>query len=99
MYYALPMEYNWPPMAGDAYATIRNCASCAATRGTLVKNQKGLRLFLASDPLAFVVMDLLRPRTKTVHGNQHVLVINYRPCKQFPATWTVFGCCWGSMEC
>ena len=51
MYYTLRREYYWPHMASDASSTVRNCTSCAATRGTLVKNQKDLKLFPAAGPL------------------------------------------------
>ena len=78
MYYTLRREYYWPHMASDAFSTVRNCTSCAATRGTLVKNQKDLKLFPAAGPLEFVAMDLLGPLPKTAHGNQHVLVITDR---------------------
>ena len=81
MYYTLQMEYYWPHMASDAFSTVRNYTSCAATRGTLVKNQKDVRLFPASRPLKFVVMDLLGPLPKTAHGNEHVLVITDRLSK------------------
>ena len=50
MYYILRREYYWPHMDSDAYATVRNCASCAATRRTLVKDQKYLKLFFAEGP-------------------------------------------------
>ena len=65
-------------MASDAFSTGRNCTPCAATRGTLVKNQKDLKLFPAAGPLEFVAMELLGPLPKTVHGNQHVLAITDR---------------------
>ena len=69
MYYTLRRKYCWPHMASDAFSTVRNCTSCAASRGTLVKNQKDLRLFPAAGPLEFVAMHLLdpcsRPRTET----------------------------------
>ncbi|CDF38306.1 unnamed protein product [Chondrus crispus] len=78
MYYTLRREYYWPHLASDAFATVRNCTSWAATRGTLFKNQKDLRLFPAAGPMEFVAMDLLGPLPKTAHGNQHVLVITDR---------------------
>ena len=78
MYYTLRREYYWPHMASDAFLTVRNCTSCAATRGTLVKNQKDLKLFPAAGPLEFVAMDLLGTLPRTAHGNQHVLVITDR---------------------
>ena len=78
MYYTLRREYYWPHMANDAYQTVRNCASCAATRGTRVRHQKDLKLFPAAGPLEFVAMDLLGPLPKTTHGNRHVLVMTDR---------------------
>ena len=78
MYYTLRREYYWPHMASDAFSTVRNCTSCAATRGTLVKIQKDPKLFPAAGPLEFVAMDLLDSLPKTAHGNQHVLVITDR---------------------
>ena len=65
-------------MASDAFSTRRNCTSSAATRGTLVRNQKDLKLFPAARPLEFVAMDLLGPLLKTAHGNQTALVITDR---------------------
>ena len=65
-------------MASDAFSTVRNCTSCTATRGTLVKNQKEIKLFPAAGPLEFVAMDLLGPLPKTTHRNQHFLVITDR---------------------
>lgn len=50
MYYTLRREYYWPHMASDAFTTIRNCASCAATRGMLHKNQKDLKMLPAAGP-------------------------------------------------
>ncbi|CDF39905.1 unnamed protein product [Chondrus crispus] len=78
MYYTLRREYYWPHMANDAFSTVRNCASCAAPRGTLVRHQKDLKLFPAAGPLDFVAMDLLGPLPKTAHGNRHVLVMTDR---------------------
>ncbi|CDF40922.1 unnamed protein product [Chondrus crispus] len=78
MYYTLRREYYWPHMANDAFSTVRNCASCAATRRTLVRHQKDLKLFPAAGPLDFVAMDLLGPLLKTAHGNRHVLVMTDR---------------------
>ena len=65
-------------MANDAFGIVRNCASCAATQGTLVRYQKDLKLFPAAGPLDFVAMDLLGPLTKMGHGNRPVLVMNDR---------------------
>ena len=78
MYYTLGREYYWPHMASDAFSTLRNCTSCAATCRTLVKNQKDLKLIPAAGPLEFVAMDLLGPLPKAAHGNQHILVITDR---------------------
>ena len=65
-------------MVSDAFSPVRNCTSCAATGGTLVKNRKDLQLFPVAGPLEFVAMDLLGPLPKTAHGNQHVSVITDR---------------------
>ena len=78
IYYTLRREIYWPHMANDAFSTVRNCASCAATRGTLVRHQKNLKLFPAARPLDFVAMDLLGPPPKTAHGNRHVLFMTDR---------------------
>ena len=81
MYYTLWREYYWPHMAKDVFSHVRNCASCAATRGTQVRHQKDLKLFPAAGPLDFVAMDLLGPLPKTAHGNRHVLVMTDRSTK------------------
>ena len=78
MYSNLRREYYWPHMANDAFSTIRNCAPCAATWGTLVRHQKDLKLFPAAGRLDFVAMDLLGPSPKTTHGNRHVLFMTDR---------------------
>ena len=78
MYYTLRIECYWPHRPSDAFSTVRNCTSCAAIRGTLVKNQKDLKLFPVADPLEFVAMDLLGPLSKIAHGIQHILVITDR---------------------
>lgn len=62
-------------MSNDAYAAVQNSASCAVTRGTLVKNHKDLKLFPATGSLALDEMELLGSLPKTVYGNQHMLVI------------------------
>ena len=78
MYYTLRGEYYRPHMANDVYATVRNCQSCSATRGSIVRHQKDMKPFPAARPLAFVAMDPLGPLPKTAHGNQFVLVITDR---------------------
>ncbi|CDF40971.1 unnamed protein product [Chondrus crispus] len=75
MYDTLRREYYWPHMANNVYSTVRNCQSCSATRSTIVRHQKDIKLFPAAGPLEFVAMDLLGPLPKTAHGNQFVLVI------------------------
>ena len=75
MYYTLRREFYWPHMANDAFRTVRNCASCAATRGNLVRLPKDLKLFPSAEPLDLFSMDLLGPLSKTARGNRHVLVM------------------------
>lgn len=74
MYYTLPREHYWPHMASVEVATVRKCASRAATRGILFKNRKDLKLFHAAGPLEFIAMDRLAPLSRTAHGNLHVVV-------------------------
>lgn len=78
IYSTLRKDYYWLDMANDAFATLRNCASCAATRGTLFENQKDLKLFIAEGPPEFIAIDLFRLLLKPVHENQHRLVITDR---------------------
>lgn len=59
---------TWPTM------TVRNCASCAATRGTLVRNYNDLKLLLAAGPLDFMAMDLLGSLSKTVCGYRCIII-------------------------
>lgn len=68
-------------MASDVYQVVQDCCSCAANRGTIHRHQKKLQLFPAAGPLESISMDLLGPLPKTLHGNQHVLVIKDRYSK------------------
>lgn len=62
-------------MANDAFATVWNCASCAATQESLLQDQKDLKLFTAAGPFEFVAMDLLGLLPKTSYRNRHVIVM------------------------
>ena len=78
LYEQLRQDFYWPSMAVDAYATVRNCVTCARNRIKLRKHAKALKLFPALAPLEFVAIDLLGPLIRTPRGNRHLLVISDR---------------------
>ena len=78
LYEQLRQDFYWPSMAVDAYATVRNCVTCASNRIKLRKHAKALKLFPALAPLEFVAIDLLGPVIRTPRGNRHLLVISDR---------------------
>ena len=87
MYYTMRRDFYWPLMANDVHATVRDCESCAKTRGTQYKHQRKMKMFPASGPLEFVAMDILGPLPKTDGGNRFVLVITDRftkMCRAIP---------------
>ena len=46
-------------MAVDCYATVKNFVTCAKNRIALHKRAKFVRLFSATTPLEFVIIDML----------------------------------------
>lgn len=38
MYDTMRLEYYWPLMTGDVIKTVKDCTSCARTRGTLMRH-------------------------------------------------------------
>lgn len=63
------------------YQTIWYCRSCAQTQGSLWKHNTFLKLFLASDALNFVAMDLLGLFLQSFSVNTPILVITERQYK------------------
>ena len=61
MYNTMRFYFYWPFMSGDAYAYVRNCVSCAKTKGTGNIKSRLLQLFPADGPFEFVAMDILVP--------------------------------------
>lgn len=81
MYDTLRRTFYWPLLASDVADTVRQCISCARTRGTYYSHQKYLRLFPANGPLEFLALDLLGPLPTSRRGNKHVLIITDRYSK------------------
>jgi transposase InsO family protein len=65
----------WPHMAEDVYETVRQCYACARNRISERRHTTVLQLFPANGPLESVAMDILRPLSRTNHGNRFLLVI------------------------
>lgn len=61
-------------MASHSYTTAAYCQFCAA-QGTKTHCQKLPRMFPASEPIAFLAMDILDPLPNTRSDNQHVVVL------------------------
>ena len=81
MYDSLRRELYWPFMASDIAQSVKDCYSCAKTRGTYYAHQKYLQLFPPAGPLEFVAMDLLGPLPNSTRGNKHILVVTCRYSK------------------
>ena len=78
MYSSLRRSYYWLNMAGDVQEYGAMCTSCIITKGTQYRPRRELRLLPATEPRAFVVLDLLGPLPKSTTGHDHVLVITDR---------------------
>lgn len=80
-------DYCSPNVVQDVYHNVSNCHSCAGNR-MLLKHKRHLDLFLATWPLEFVVMDTLRPLSKTIKEYQCVVVTTDRYFKLTTAILT-----------
>lgn len=60
-FYYLRQHFYWPSMCFDTYSVAKNCPSCARESIKLRKYAPGLRLFPATDPLAYVRINILGP--------------------------------------
>lgn len=61
-------------MATNVHHVVRNYTSWARDNPTYYRRRK-IQLFLASELLEFLAMDIVEPFLKTVQGNQNILVI------------------------
>ena len=75
LYKTLRLGYYWTAMGVDFYRTMRQCSSSAKNRILLYTHTSPLKLFLATEPLSDVSIDILGPLPKTKSGNRFLLVI------------------------
>ena len=75
-------------MGGDVQGYAANCQSCLSTMSTQYRPCCQLRLFLTTEPLAFVTLDILGPSPKSESDHYHVLVITDR-CTTLTRTITL----------
>lgn len=61
-------------MAFHAYASVRECSSCAKNRVKLRKYSKKLMLVYARAPLAFVALESLSDLVRTSWNNPYLLM-------------------------
>lgn len=80
MYHTVAQTFYWPHMAADVDYIGRSCASCARNQPKYRRRRK-MYLFLASGPLRRIAMDFTGPISKTVQGNQNILVTTDRYSK------------------
>lgn len=78
MFYTFSCTYNWPHMAVDISAIVRNCHSFARHRVKLRKHLNRLELFLATRPFKAGTIYILGPLPSTLSGKQFLLVIKDR---------------------
>lgn len=78
MYYSMRRRFWWPSLATDAYGVVTRCAACAQSRLALRRHTAPMRLFLATEPLTEVNLDILGPLPKTRARNRFVLVFTDR---------------------
>lgn len=81
MYYTLRREYFWPKMVSDVILNVRNYQDCIQLRKQHLKHQSPMKLFLTTEPLAFVAMELLGPLQITARWNFFFLVVADRSTK------------------
>jgi hypothetical protein len=76
MYAVMRLRFYWKKMYKEFEETVRHCRVCA--KNGVTERTSFLKLFPASWPLEFVVMDILGPLPKHEHGNRFLLVISDR---------------------
>lgn len=74
VYNSLRREYYWSHMAIEVYTNEKDCHECVCSKAASIR-QRVPQLFLPSNPFKFVAMDTLGLLSKTLKGNQFVLVI------------------------
>lgn len=74
MYHVFRRRYYWLYMASAVHEFVFKCDSCRRHRSTQ-KHQRKLQLFLPSELLEFVVIDILPPLTKTKQKNRFIIVM------------------------
>ena len=78
MYSTLRRTLYWPSMSSDVYNCVRHCAPCAKQRVKLRRHASFMKLFPATLPLEYVVIDILELLPRTSRGNRNLLVISDR---------------------
>ena len=75
IYSILRCPYYRTNMPGDIQDCVASCQSCLRTRSTQYRESLEFKLLPATDPLTFVVLNLLGPlpKSKSVHANIPVI--------------------------
>lgn len=75
MYRAFSLDYYWPSIAVDVYATVRRCPRCARERVRFRSRATNLKLFPSASSLEDVAHAILGELLTTPRGNRYLLVI------------------------
>ena len=75
MYVSMRLFFYWESMVADVYDNMANCGTCAKGRAGGRRRTNPLRLFLPTEPLSAVCLDLFGPLPKTAMGNRYLFVM------------------------
>ena len=78
MYQTLRDHYFWPSLAVDVFGWVAACLICAKNCLMGTQSTAPMRLLRATEPVAALAIDLLRPLPRTPKGYECILVISDR---------------------
>lgn len=84
MFDSMRRVYYWLHMAIEVYTPVRVCLKCVRSKPS-EEGRRSLQLFLASDRLNFLAMDILELLPKKSNDNQFLLVMTDRYSKSWVA--------------
>lgn len=80
MYDYMWSENFWQHMGNDVYTTVKN-SSAWARNSTSPKFKREQQLFSVSNPLEYVVVDILGSLRRIANGHQYVIIMTERYSK------------------
>ena len=74
--YQLQKRFYWPDLQSDVCTWCRWCVICAKRKPTHGRHRGLLKQSVAISPMEKIVIDILGPLSKTVSGNEYIMVIS-----------------------